>query len=147
MFDIGGWEFLIIFVVAILIIGPKDLPGMIRSVSNWVRRARDLANEFRSGIDDLAQEVELEKIGEEFRNEIGLEGADNIGDKIRDEIGHSMDPSGGLREDYKNTKKTIEEDLEKFQEEIKDQNHSLDSKKQDGTALRKKFNKTSKNDV
>ena len=147
MFDIGGWEFLIIFVVAILIIGPKDLPGMIRSVSSWVRRARDLANEFRGGIDDLAQEVELEKISEEFRNEIGLEGADNIGNKIRDEIGHSMDPSGELREDYKNTKETIKEDLENFQDEIKGQNHSLNSEKQNGTALKKNFNKPSKDEA
>ena len=147
MFDIGGWEFLIIVVVAILIIGPKDLPGMIRSVAGWVRRARELASEFQSGIDDLAQEVELEKISEEFRNEIGLEGADNIGNKIRDEIGHSMDPSGELREDYKNTKETIKEDLENFQDEIKDQNHSLNSEKQNGTALKKNFNKPSKDEA
>ena len=72
MFDIGGWEFLIIVIVAIVIIGPKDLPGMIRSVTGWVRKARELAREFQSGIDDLAQEVELEKIGEEFKNDIGL---------------------------------------------------------------------------
>ena len=110
-------------------------------------RASGLANEFRGGIDDLAQEVELEKISEEFRNEIGLEGADNIGNKIRDEIGHSMDPSGELREDYKNTKETIKEDLENFQDEIKDQNHSLNSEKQNGTALKKNFNKPSKDEA
>ena len=55
MFDIGGWEFLIIGIVAIVIIGPKDLPGLIRSVVGWVRKARELAREFQSGIDDLAQ--------------------------------------------------------------------------------------------
>ena len=112
MFDIGGWEFLIIVVVAILIIGPKDLPGMIRSVAGWVRKARELASEFQSGIDDLAQEVEIEKISEEFRHEVGLDGGNNIGDKIREEIGQSIDPSGELFEDYGNTKETILDDLE-----------------------------------
>jgi sec-independent protein translocase protein TatB len=147
MFDIGGWEFLIIVVVAILIIGPKDLPGMIRSVAGWVRRARELASEFQSGIDDLAQEVELEKISEEFRHEVGLEGANNIGDKIREEIGQSIDPSGELFEDYGNTKETILDDLEIVQKEIKHQNHSPDPKKPNATSLREHPKKSSGNDV
>ena len=50
MFDIGGWEFLIVIVIAIIVIGPKDLPGAIRTVTGWIRRARELAREFQSGI-------------------------------------------------------------------------------------------------
>ena len=147
MFDIGGWEFLIIVVVAILVIGPKDLPGMIRSVMGWVRRARELASEFQSGIDDLAQEVELEKIGEEFRDSVVLEGNNNIGNKIRDEIGHSLDPSGEMIENYKDAKQTIEDDLEIVQKEIQDQSYSLKTDNQNTTSLKEDSKKSSDNDV
>ena len=147
MFDIGGWEFLIIVVVAILVIGPKDLPGMIRSVMGWVRRARELASEFQSGIDDLAQEVELEKIGEEFRDSVVLEGNNNIGNKIRDEIGHSIDPSGEMIENYKDAKQTIEDDLEIVQKEIQDQSYSLKTDNQNTTSLKEDSKKSSDNDV
>ena len=147
MFDIGGWEFLIIVVVAILVIGPKDLPGMIRSVLGWVRRARELASEFQSGIDDLAQEVELEKIGEEFRDSVGLEGNNNIGNKIRDEIGHSIDPSGEMIENYKDAKQTIEDDLEVVQKEVQDQSYSLKTDNQNTTSLKEDSKKPSDNDV
>ena len=147
MFDIGGWEFLIIVVVAILVIGPKDLPGMIRSVMGWVRRARELASEFQSGIDDLAQEVELKKIGDEFRDSVVLEGNNNIGNKIRDEIGHSIDPSGEMIENYKDAKQTIEDDLEVVQKEIQDQSYSLKTDNQNTTSLKEDSKKSSDNDV
>jgi len=147
MFDIGGWEFLIIVVVAILVIGPKDLPGMIRSVMGWVRRARELASEFQSGIDDLAQEVELKKIGEEFRDSVVLEGNNNIGNKIRDEIGHSLDPSGEMIENYKDAKQTIEDDLEIGQKEIQCQSYSLKTDNQNTTSLKEDSKKSSDNDV
>ena len=147
MFDIGGWEFLIIVVVAILVIGPKDLPGMIRSVMGWVRRARELASEFQSGIDDLAQEVELKKIGEEFRDSVVLEGNNNIGNKIRDEIGHSIDPSGEMIENYKDAKQTIEDDLEVVQKEVQDQSYSLKTDNQNTTSLKEDSKKPSDNDV
>ncbi len=147
MFDIGGWEFLIIVVVAILVIGPKDLPGMIRSVMGWVRRARELASEFQSGIDNLAQEVELEKIGEEFRDSVGLERNNNIGNKFRDEIGHSIDPSGEIIESYKGTKQTIEDDLEVVQKEIQDQSYPVKPDNQNASSLKEDSKKSSDNDV
>jgi len=43
MLDIGGWEFLLIAILGIMIIGPKELPGAIRTVSMFVRRARERA--------------------------------------------------------------------------------------------------------
>ena len=45
MFDIGGWEFLLIATLGIIIIGPRELPGAIRAVSIFVRRAREMAPE------------------------------------------------------------------------------------------------------
>jgi sec-independent protein translocase protein TatB len=57
MFDIGGWEFLLIAILGIIIVGPKELPGAIRTVSMFVRRARELARDFQSGLEDVAREA------------------------------------------------------------------------------------------
>ena len=58
MFDIGGWEFLVIAILAIIVIGPKDLPATVRIVSQWARKARGLAREFQSGLDEMAREAD-----------------------------------------------------------------------------------------
>lgn len=54
MFSIGFWEMALIALVALLVVGPKELPALLRSVSTWVRRAREVAGEFRS---ELSREV------------------------------------------------------------------------------------------
>ena len=126
MFDIGGWEFLIIVIVAIVIIGPKDLPGLIRSVVGWVRKARELAREFQSGIDDLAQEVELEKIGDEFRDGIGLGETGDIGNTIHQEITSAIDPDGDVTEAFEGAKGILEDDLAKIQQDLDQQDDFAD---------------------
>lgn len=62
MFDIAWSEMLVLVVIAIIVIGPKDLPKVMRSVGGWMRKARALASEFRVGMDDLAREADLEDI-------------------------------------------------------------------------------------
>lgn len=130
MFDIGGWEFLIIGIVAIVIIGPKDLPGLIRSVVGWVRKARELAREFQSGIDDLAQEVELEKIGDEFRDGVGLGETGDIGNTIHQEIINAIDPDGDVTDAFDGAKEILEEDLTKIQNNL-DQQDEIDGESDD----------------
>lgn len=93
MFDIGGWEFMLIVILGIVIIGPKELPGALRNITLWIRKARGLAREFQSGIDDIVQEAEFEKIREEV-----MEGSDPTGSisGIKDEISQAIDPDGDL---------------------------------------------------
>ena len=62
MFDIGGWEFLLIIVLALLIIGPKDLPLAIRTITQWIRKARSLAQEFQYNLDDIVTQAEIDKV-------------------------------------------------------------------------------------
>ena len=57
MFDIGWQEFLLITVIAVVVVGPKDLPRVVRSGMEYVRKARAMAYEFRSGLEDVAQEA------------------------------------------------------------------------------------------
>jgi sec-independent protein translocase protein TatB len=57
MLDIGGLELLVIVVVALVAIGPKELPGAIRTVMTWTRKTRALAREFQSGMEELSREA------------------------------------------------------------------------------------------
>ncbi len=98
MFDIGGWEFLVIVVVAIIVIGPKDLPATIRTVTGWARKARSLAREFRSGLDEVAREMNLEEVGNEIGAGVSLDGIENPLEDIKHEIKDAVDPTGDIAE-------------------------------------------------
>ena len=67
MFGIGSTELLLIGVFALLVIGPKDLPRVMRTVGNWVGRARGVARNFQSGIDAMIREAELEEMEKKWR--------------------------------------------------------------------------------
>lgn len=65
IFDIGWIEILVIAVMAIVVVGPKDLPKMMRILGQWVAKARGLAREFQKSIDDLVRESELDDLKKE----------------------------------------------------------------------------------
>lgn len=89
MFDIAPTELLIVAIVALVVIGPKDLPGVMRTVGHWAGRARGMARHFRSGIDTMMREAELEEMEKKWREE-----NERI---MRD---HPMLPSHGNPPDY-----------------------------------------------
>ena len=62
MFDIAPSEFLLVALVALVVIGPKDLPRVMRVFGNWVGRARAMTRHFRSGIDTMIREAELDEM-------------------------------------------------------------------------------------
>ena len=69
MFDIAPTELLIVAIVALVVIGPKDLPKVMRTVGYWVGRARGMARHFRSGIDTMIREAELEEMEKKWKAE------------------------------------------------------------------------------
>lgn len=62
---IGGLEILVIGLVALLVVGPKDLPVLMRKVGKAMARARAMANEFRSSFDEMARQSELDELRKE----------------------------------------------------------------------------------
>jgi sec-independent protein translocase protein TatB len=62
---IGGAEWLVIGVVALLVVGPERLPGLLRQLGKWVAKARGMANEFRSSFEDMARQSELDELRKE----------------------------------------------------------------------------------
>jgi sec-independent protein translocase protein TatB len=62
MFDIAWTELLVIIVVALVVVGPKDLPKLMRTAGQWAGRARAMADQFRRSFDDIARQSELDDL-------------------------------------------------------------------------------------
>ena len=62
MFGIDSPELLVIAIVALVVIGPKELPGMLRSWGKWMARARGMAAEFRGHVDEMVRQSELDDV-------------------------------------------------------------------------------------
>ena len=69
MFGVDSTEFLIVAVLALVFIGPKDLPKVLRTVGYWVGRMRGMARHFTSGIETMMREAELEEMEKKWREE------------------------------------------------------------------------------
>jgi len=68
MLDFGWSQMLLIAAVALIVLGPKELPKVIKSVTEWAGKARGLAREFRSSVDEMMRETELKNLKEEFES-------------------------------------------------------------------------------
>ena len=91
MFDIGWQELLVIGVVALVVIGPKDMPTAIRAVSRWASKARALAREFQQGIDEVVREAELQEVKKQIEH---IESID-----AKNAIAKTIDPTGEIAKD------------------------------------------------
>lgn len=69
MFDVAPTELLLVVVVAMVVIGPKDLPKAMRFVGKWVGKARGMARHFRAGLDTMMREAELEELEKQWREQ------------------------------------------------------------------------------
>ncbi len=69
MFGVDFNEFLLVGLVALLVIGPKDLPRVMRIVGQWVGKARGVANQFRSSFDTRVREAELAEMEKKWQEE------------------------------------------------------------------------------
>jgi sec-independent protein translocase protein TatB len=67
MFDIGWSELLIIGVVALLVLGPEELPKAMRKAGQWAAKARNMARHFQSGIDEMVRQSELDDLRKQLR--------------------------------------------------------------------------------
>jgi len=69
MFGVDSTEFAIVAILALIFIGPKDLPKVLRTVGYWVGRMRGMARHFTSGIETMMREAELEEMEKKWREE------------------------------------------------------------------------------
>jgi sec-independent protein translocase protein TatB len=90
MFDLSWTEILIIGTAAIIFIGPKELPSALRTLGQWTSKARALANDFRSNVDEMIRESEIDKL----KTQVDQFGA-GTGDLSRS-IEKAVDPKGEI---------------------------------------------------
>ena len=66
MFDIGPSELLLIIVVAVIAIGPKELPAALRTAGRWIGQMRRMSAHFRNGFDAMVREAEMQELEEKW---------------------------------------------------------------------------------
>src|ERR1700746_3184186 len=93
LLDFGWSELMLIGIVALVFIGPKDLPKALRVAGYWVRKARTLSREFQSSIDQMIRESELEESHKQLRKASEFD--------IEKEFKNTVDPTGSLAESMK----------------------------------------------
>ena len=69
MFGVDSSELFLIVLVAVVVIGPKDLPRVMRTVGHWVGKARGMASQFRLGVDQMMRETEIAELEKKWREQ------------------------------------------------------------------------------
>ena len=93
LLDMGWSELMLIGMVALVVIGPKDLPKALRVAGFWVRKARTLSREFQSSVEQMVREAELDEVRDQLKKASEI----NIDQEFR----QAVDPTGSLAESLK----------------------------------------------
>jgi len=97
MFDIGWTEMLVVAVVAIIVVGPKDLPGMLRTVGKSIKKIRGMAGDFQRQFDDALKEAELDGVKKSIDDVRSM----NPLNKMKDSLNPLKDLESELKDDLK----------------------------------------------
>ncbi len=100
--DIGWSEMAVIALLTLIVIGPKELPRVMRSVAHWIRKAQSLAREFQSGLDQMVREAELD----DAKKMIDMGRNLNV-DKI---VEKAIDPTGSVRDEAAELQAAVRDD-------------------------------------
>jgi sec-independent protein translocase protein TatB len=93
LLDFGWSEILLIGIVALVVIGPKDLPKAMRVAGYWIRKARALSQEFHSSVEEVIREAELDEMRQQFKKATEID--------LDKEFERTIDPDGQLAEHLK----------------------------------------------
>jgi sec-independent protein translocase protein TatB len=97
MFDISWSEFLLIGVVALIVIGPKELPGVMRTLGQWTRKVRGMASEFQNQFQEAMREAEMADLKKEV---------DDLAHDVK-----NFDPLKDVRDDLHNVGEDVQRSL------------------------------------
>lgn len=103
MFDLGWSELLVIGAVALVVLGPKELPNALRTISNLTKTARKLAGEFQSGVNEIVREAELDDARKAAQS-IGKGSMSKAIEKVVDPTGELKSSVTGVEKELKETR-------------------------------------------
>ena len=101
MFTFGWIEIFLIVIIIVVVIGPKDLPKFIKQITNFTKSIKKISNEFKSSLNEMAEETELKEISKSIKEV----------KKIKDGI--------NIKKNFENEINTVKETIDLAQNEIK----------------------------
>ena len=100
MLDIGGWEFLVVAFVLVMVVGPKELPKMLRGFTRVMRQVRSMAAEFSRSMQNMADDAELGDLKGTLED---VKRGNLAG------VADAIDPAGNLKDSVEDLKKSATE--------------------------------------
>ena len=92
MFGISGWELLFLMIIALVVVGPKELPQLMRMIGQWTGRARAMVREFQASFDEMARQAELDEIKKEVGDIAGGKELQDLKKQINESVDNMVDP-------------------------------------------------------
>lgn len=104
MFDIGWQELFIVGLITIVVVGPKELPRVLRTATLWIRKIKGMARDFQDGLEDLAREADLDDMKKELEASADFD--------LEGELERSIDPGGEMSDAVRELGESVETDPE-----------------------------------
>lgn len=101
MFDIGWQELFIVGLITIIVVGPKELPRVLRTATLWIKKIKGMARDFQDGLEDLAREADLDDMKKE------LEASSDF--NLEEELERTMDPGGEIGGAVRELEETVDD--------------------------------------
>ena len=125
MFDIGGPELFIVAIVTLLVVGPEQIPRVVRFVVGFMRKMRGIASDFQSSLTEIADQADIKKMAKDIEKSVSDE-TDFLGGKsLSQEWQEMIDPD----EVVQKTTQDLETAKEQISNDIKLEDRSVNHKK------------------
>lgn len=101
MFDLGWFEIAVVGAVLLVVVGPKDLPKVLRTVGVWTGKARRMARDFQKALDQYAKEAEIDDVKKAVETPL----------KAKKAVAAVVDPTGTLKKELEETGREMQENM------------------------------------
>ncbi len=108
MFSFGWGEILLILVVVIIVVGPKDIPKFLRQIGNLSKSIKKISREFKSSLNQIAEETDLKDVKNSITEVTDLNKELDIKSSLKNEIKTIKDTISSVEEDVSNINKSKE---------------------------------------
>ena len=106
MFSFGWGEILLILVVVIIVVGPKDIPKFLRQIGNLSNSIKKISSEFKSSLNQIAEETDLKDVKNSITDVTNLNKELNIKSNLKNEIKTIKETISSVEEDVSNLNKS-----------------------------------------
>ncbi|MBT7612476.1 MAG: twin-arginine translocase subunit TatB [Rhodospirillaceae bacterium] len=118
MFDLGWFELAVVGGVLLVVVGPKDLPKVLRTVGIYTGKARKMAREFQKALDDYAKDAELD----------GVKKAIETPGKVKKSVASALDPTGTIKKQLTETNEAVRDNLKEAGDTVKEASSTASDK-------------------